>query len=261
MNLGTSISSVAKRLGVDPVDLATVISYETAGTFDPWKKGPVTKWGEHRGLIQWGKPQREQYGVTKDTSPAAQMDAVGKYLIDRGVKPGMGITDIYSAINAGGVGLEDRTDAHAGGAPGTVADKVATMFPHKLKAMNLLGMTSNPMDLTGMTLASTPAMPAPGSSVGAIAKAELNDPTKAVNAVSFADRAKGILANDKGMAALSSMAGAIGGGGEAAPPQIQQTSIGADGQQAAISQGAAAIMANLLNQRRARGMSLGGMGA
>jgi hypothetical protein len=140
--LAFHIQRVAAQLGIDPVDLGTAISYETAGTFDPWKKGPTTKWGEHRGLIQWGVPQRKQYGVTKDMPIGKQMDAVGRYLRDRGVKPGAGMIDVYSAINAGGVGKKyhGRTDAHAGGAPGTVADKVyQQMAQHRQKAANLIG--------------------------------------------------------------------------------------------------------------------------
>ena len=130
----------AEKVGVDPVDLGTAISYETAGTFDPWKRGPTTKWGEHRGWIQWGEPQRAQYGVTRDSTPEQQMDAVGRYLVDRGVKPGMGLKDIYSAINAGSVGRYNASDEQAGGAPGTVADKVAGMGDHRAKAARLLGI-------------------------------------------------------------------------------------------------------------------------
>src|SRR5690606_17542475 len=61
--LALGIVSTANALGMDPVDLATIISYETAGTFDPTKAGPTTQWGQHRGLIQWGEPQARQYGV------------------------------------------------------------------------------------------------------------------------------------------------------------------------------------------------------
>lgn len=50
--LATAIGQSAKDLGVSQRDLATAISYETAGTFDKWKRGPHTKWGQHRGLIQ-----------------------------------------------------------------------------------------------------------------------------------------------------------------------------------------------------------------
>jgi hypothetical protein len=61
-------------------------------------------------------------------------------LADTGVKPGMGLKDIYSAINAGGVGRYGARDAQQGGAPGTVADKVEQqMGGHRTNAMNLLG--------------------------------------------------------------------------------------------------------------------------
>ena len=57
MALAPGIVQTARSLGINPVDLATVISYETAGTFDPTKRGPTTQWGQHRGLIQFGEPQ------------------------------------------------------------------------------------------------------------------------------------------------------------------------------------------------------------
>ncbi|MEO1102825.1 MAG: hypothetical protein AAFW98_03675, partial [Pseudomonadota bacterium] len=57
--LAGAIRTAAKELGVDPVDLGTAISYETAGTFNPTIKGPTTKWGRHKGLIQWGEPQAQ----------------------------------------------------------------------------------------------------------------------------------------------------------------------------------------------------------
>jgi len=125
--MASSIRETAEELGVDPKDLATAISYETGGTMDPWKRGPTTKWGQHRGLIQWGEPQRRKYGVDENTSIKDQVKAAGRYLKDAGVRPGMGLLDIYSAINAGGVGRYNLSDAHAGGAPGTVADKVRSM--------------------------------------------------------------------------------------------------------------------------------------
>ncbi|WP_238297883.1 hypothetical protein [Methylobacterium soli] len=139
--LAAGIKQSAKDLGISAEDLATVISYETGGTFDPWKRGPTTKWGTHRGLIQWGEPQARKYGVTKDMSPGEQMRAVTRYLRDRGVKPGMGIHQVYGAINAGGVSdwhLNQR-DAAAGGAPGTVREKVDNqMGAHRRKALALL---------------------------------------------------------------------------------------------------------------------------
>lgn len=131
----TAIASAADELGIDPVDLATVISYETGGTFDPAQKGPTTQWGQHKGLIQFGEPQRAKYGVRDGMTVAEQMTAVVAYLKDTGVKPGMGILDVYSAINAGGVGRYGASDANNGGAPGTVADKVRDqMGGHRKRA-------------------------------------------------------------------------------------------------------------------------------
>lgn len=144
----SGIKATAESLGIDPVDLATAISYETAGTFDPMKKGPTTKWGQHKGLIQFGEPQAAKYGVDWNNPVGSQLGpqgAVAQYLRDTGVKPGMGLLDIYSAINAGGVGRYNRSDAHAGGAPGTVADKMRDqMSGHRAKAMALLGGGASP---------------------------------------------------------------------------------------------------------------------
>jgi len=139
--LRDQIIATAQSLGINPLDLATAISYETAGTFDPLKRGPTTKWGQHRGLIQFGEPQAQKYGVDWSDPLNTQLGpdgAVAKYLRDTGVKPGMGLMDVYSAINAGGVGRYDRSDAQAGGAPGTVADKVNNqMAGHRQKAEQL----------------------------------------------------------------------------------------------------------------------------
>jgi hypothetical protein len=163
-DIASGIKATASHLGIDPVDLATAISYETAGTFDPTKKGPTTKWGTHRGLIQFGEPQAAKYGVDWNNPVGSQLGpegAVARYLKDTGVQPGMGLLDIYSAINAGGVGRYNRSDAHAGGAPGTVADKVKNqMAEHRAKAEALLQMQNN-MPTTATASAMPSPMPAP----------------------------------------------------------------------------------------------------
>lgn len=142
-DLREAIIATSRSLGISPLDLATAISYETAGTFDPLKKGPTTQWGQHRGLIQFGEPQAKKYGVDWENPVASQLGedgAVAKYLRDTGVKPGMGLLDIYSAINAGGVGRYNASDANNGGAPGTVRDKVEhQMASHRRNAERLLG--------------------------------------------------------------------------------------------------------------------------
>ena len=141
-DVASGIVSTAKALGIDPIDLGTAISYETAGTFDPAKTGPTTQWGQHKGLIQFGEPQAKQYGVDWSNPVASQLGpngAVAKYLAAAGVKPGMGMMDVYSAINAGHVGRNNASDANNGGAPGTVADKVnGQMAGHRQKALAML---------------------------------------------------------------------------------------------------------------------------
>lgn len=140
-DMKAGIEAAASALKIDPIDLATVISYETGGTFDPSKKGPTTKWGTHRGLIQFGEPQAKKYGVDWNNPLASQLGengAIVRFLRDGGVKPGMGLLDIYSAINAGSVGKYNASDEAAGGAPGTVRDKVQNqMDGHRAKAEQL----------------------------------------------------------------------------------------------------------------------------
>lgn len=137
------ILASASSLGIDPVDLATAISYETAGTFDPRKKGPRSQWGQHKGFIQFGEPQAKEHGVDWNNPVGSQLGengAVVSYLRKAGVKPGMGMMDIYSAIDAGRVGRYGASDANNGGAPGTVADKVnQQMAGHRQKALALIG--------------------------------------------------------------------------------------------------------------------------
>jgi hypothetical protein len=125
------IREAAAELQMDPVDLASVISYETAGTFDPTIAGPTTQFGQHRGLIQWGEPQTREYGVNWDDPIGSQLGrngAIVRYFRRNGYQPGMGLEDIYSIVNAGAPGRYNASDAGNGGAPGTVRDKVRDQF-------------------------------------------------------------------------------------------------------------------------------------
>lgn len=136
------IVETANAIGANPTDLATAISYETAGTFDPLKSGPHTQWGTHRGLIQFGEPQARQFGVDWNDPLHSQLGAEGavaKYFKASGFKPGMSGLDLYSTINAGAPGRYGASDAHNGGAPGDVRDKWETqMAAHRAKAERLL---------------------------------------------------------------------------------------------------------------------------
>lgn len=132
-DLKTALTAAATELGTTPQDLATVISYETGGTFDPGIRGGAGN--RHIGLIQFGANEQQTYGARQDQSVGEQMQAVVRYLKHRGFKPGMDILDLYSTINAGAPGLYNRSDAGNGGAPGTVRDKVNNqMSRHRRKA-------------------------------------------------------------------------------------------------------------------------------
>lgn len=143
-DLADGIMETALSLQMDPIDLATIISYETAGTFDPTKAGPTTQWGQHRGLIQFGEPQAQQHGVDWSDPVGSQLGANGaiaSYFKSSGWQPGMGMLDAYSIVNAGGPGRYGASDANNGGAPGTIADKVNNqMADHRRNAMRLFGL-------------------------------------------------------------------------------------------------------------------------
>lgn len=146
LDMRSLIIETADELGMPPHVLATIISYETAGTFDPMKAGPTTQWGQHRGLIQFGEPQAQENGVDFSSPEAAMRSQLGrdgavvKYFRRAGWQPGMSELDAYSVVNAGAPGRYNASDANNGGAPGTVADKVKGQFgPHREKALALLG--------------------------------------------------------------------------------------------------------------------------
>lgn len=147
--LAGAIKSAATELGISAHDLATVISYETGGKFSPSIRGGAGN--RHIGLIQFGAAEQKAYGAHQGQTVEEQMQAVVRYLKDRGLKPGMGLLDLYSTINAGRPGLYHLSDANNGGAPGTVRDKVERqMGAHKAKAAAILGDGGDaPVNRTG----------------------------------------------------------------------------------------------------------------
>lgn len=140
------IRETSDELQLPPEEVGKLMSYETAGTFDPMQKGPTTQHGQHQGLIQFGEPQAAQHGVDFSSREAAINSQLGKdgaivrYALASGFKPGEhdGL-DLYSTINAGAPGRYDASDENNGGAPGSVRDKYETqMAGHLAKARALL---------------------------------------------------------------------------------------------------------------------------
>lgn len=135
-DLVTSTQQLAKEIGADPTDLLTIFSYETGGTFSADQKGG--KDGVYKGLIQFSPENQKKYGIYDGMPVGEQVKAVGQYLKDRGYKPGMSLTQLYATINAGSPDNVNASDAHNGGMPGTVTDKVANQFgAHRENAVKL----------------------------------------------------------------------------------------------------------------------------
>ena len=136
-----ALIDVAGKLGVNPIDLATIISFESAGTFDPNIVGG--EGGNYQGLIQFGIPERKAYGVVPGMTFEEQLRGpVYRYLVDRFAAAGwdtQGATleDLYTTVIAGNPGANrDAKDSF-----GTSARSgVAKMGGHREKAMKRFGM-------------------------------------------------------------------------------------------------------------------------
>ena len=109
-----SISRVANNIGVAPNDLASIISFETAGTFSTKSKNPGSS---ATGLIQFmgkgatkrgGYNDGSYYGMSRDQFGALsfdeQMKYVEKYYKDRGFDgtKKRSLADAYTAVSGYG---------------------------------------------------------------------------------------------------------------------------------------------------------------
>ena len=135
-----ALVEVAGQLGVSPIDLATIIGFETAGTYDP---GVVGGEGDnYRGLIQFGRSERAAYGVVPGMSFEEQLRGpVKRYFQDRFARANMStqgatLEDLYTTVLAGNPGANrDARDSF-----GTSARSgVAKMGPHREAAMKRFG--------------------------------------------------------------------------------------------------------------------------
>lgn len=131
----------ANRLGLSPVEWGGLISFESAGTFNPAIRGGAGN--RHLGLIQFGPNEQKQFGVTGSETFEEQLPKAEAFLLSRGCVPGSGLMNAYSTVNAGSPGRFNASDAGNSGTPGTVADKVNDQFgPHMKKAAAFLGASS-----------------------------------------------------------------------------------------------------------------------
>ncbi|MER8924344.1 phage tail length tape measure family protein [Mesorhizobium sp. M0859] len=132
-----AVTALAEKMQLSAKDLLTAMSFETKGTFNPAIVGGAG--GNYQGLIQFGPAARDRYGVDKNSSATAQVEAAGKYLADAGVKAGDGLLQIYAAILTGNAKNVTSSDEKNGGTPGGALTKVdEQMAAHKAMAEGVL---------------------------------------------------------------------------------------------------------------------------
>lgn len=211
----------AGRLGTTPLDLGTVISYETGGTFSPSIRGGAGN--RHIGLIQFGIPEQKQYGASQTQSFEEQLGAVERYLTDRGFRPGMGLLDLYSTINAGRPGRYNASDAGNGGAPGSVADKVNDqMDGHRAKVSAFLGgdaAMTMPTDSGSATPAASGRFGFSGIEPSAASAPTMTTPAAKDDGLDMGSILK-MLAGDKGLASMAAPTTAASTPVPTAPPMV-----------------------------------------
>ena len=136
----SALVEVAGELGVDPIDLATIIGFETGGTYDPGEVGG--EGGNYQGLIQFGIPERAAYGVRPGMTFEEQLRGpVMNYFRDRFAGVGMStqgatLEDLYTTVLAG----NPKANRDARDSFGTSARSgVAKMDAHREAAMRRFG--------------------------------------------------------------------------------------------------------------------------
>ena len=130
-----ALIDVAAELGIDPLDLATIIGFETAGTYNTDKTGGEND--KFSGLIQFGEDERAAYGVTPGMTFEEQLRGpVLRYFKDRFKKAGIdtrGATflQLYTTVLAGNPGANpDAADSF-----GTTARNAANPATEKGRIM------------------------------------------------------------------------------------------------------------------------------
>jgi tape measure domain-containing protein len=134
---GRALVAAASKLGVSPLDLATIISFETGGSFNPSKWGGAG--GNYMGLIQFGPTERKAYGARPNQSFEEQvMGPVVRYFQDRFKGVGMStqgasLEDLYTTVLAGNPKANRNARDSFGTSP---RSGVARMGPHRQKALS-----------------------------------------------------------------------------------------------------------------------------
>ena len=146
-NQRQALLDVASEMGVDPLDLATIIGFETGGTYNPGEVGG--EGDNYQGLIQFGGPERTTYGVTPGMTFEEQLRGpVLRYFKDRFNKAGMdtrgaNLLQLYTTVLAGNPGANpDAADSFgttARDAVNPATEKGRIMAQHREAARKRFG--------------------------------------------------------------------------------------------------------------------------
>jgi tape measure domain-containing protein len=173
-----ALVAAAAKLGVSPLDLATIIGFETGGTYSPSKMGGAG--GNYMGLIQFGPNERRQYGAHRGQSFEEQVQGpVVRYFQDRFKGVGMStqgadLLTLYRTV-LGGNPKASLTGRDAFGT--SPQSGVAAMAPHRAEARRRFfsGATISGPTPAGAPVSPTMAPPPagfdPSSIMGGINKA------------------------------------------------------------------------------------------
>ena len=118
--------------------LAAIFSFETGGSMSPSEPGRGAAAGRV-GLIQAGPNEMRAYGIHGGQTFEQQLEGVARYLQARGVRPGMGLPDLYATVNGGNPRAGWTADGN-----GTVARSEATqrrLREHRDQAIRRLGLS------------------------------------------------------------------------------------------------------------------------
>lgn len=149
-----AIVASAERIGADPRDYIAIMNYESG--INPQRWGGAG--GNYFGLIQFGGPERQQFGVREGQSIQEQLPSVEGFLKARGFKPGMGLAEMYSIINAGSLDRNGQPRWNASDGNGNVRSHVASIAKSHYPVANKLlqGLVGAPAAVAVEGLADLP---------------------------------------------------------------------------------------------------------
>jgi len=134
---GQALVAAARKLGVSPLDLATIIDFETGGAYNPSMMGGAG--GNYMGLIQFGAPERQQYGAYKGQSFEEQVQGpVVRFLKDRFASvgkstEGANLLSLYRTVLGGNPNANINAQDAFGTSP---ASGVARMGANRRRALD-----------------------------------------------------------------------------------------------------------------------------